>query len=197
MGPVSHWENAGYWGKRSFSSCPQGSSLMPREHMQQQPQWGPASHPVCCLLPPACTAARSSISPLHPTQDQAVPKQGMLPAHGKAGAGRDGTQLSKKYIFIRKALCRGARLSHTKLIPPTPLDGMQEPEGRPAPSINSASSWPGAAPGRRGGRVASVETSSTPLRHAPAVESCAWRAPGREAAASDGCGAHLWHCPGH
>lgn len=27
--------------------------------------------------------------------------------------------------------------------------------------------------------MASVETSSTPLRHAPAVESCAWRAPGQ------------------
>lgn len=33
MGPVSHWDNAGYWGKRSSLSCPQGSSLMPGEHV--------------------------------------------------------------------------------------------------------------------------------------------------------------------
>lgn len=126
----------------------------------------------CCKVIHLSTASHSG-----PGSTQA--RLGMLPAHRKEGIGIDGTQLWKKYVFIRKALCRGARLSHTKLIPPAPLNGMQEPKGRPAPSINSASSWPGAAPGRRGGRVASVETSSTPLRHAPAVESCAWRAPGQ------------------
>lgn len=63
---------------------------------------------------------------------------GTSPTHREPGAWRYGTQLQKKYIFIRKALCRGARLCRTELIPPTPLDGTREPKGRPALAISSA-----------------------------------------------------------
>lgn len=38
---------------------------------------------------------------------------GMLPVYRDPEAQRDGTQLCKKYIFIRKALYRGARLCRT------------------------------------------------------------------------------------
>lgn len=63
---------------------------------------------------------------------------GTSPTHREPGAWRYGTQLQKKYIFIRKALCRGARLRRTELIPPTPLDGTWDPKGRPALAISSA-----------------------------------------------------------